>query len=145
MSFQFTLAKVLSVKENEKNQSEIDYRKAFEAFEKVAQLLHEFLNQKEVLQQKQQDGLLKGTSIVGIRQLQNEMEGLQKKIDHFEELYFQAREVTEQKKNTLLEQSIDVKRYEKLKENEYGVYLKKNKAVEKSQLDEISTIRHLQQ
>lgn len=145
MSFQFTLAKVLSVKEGEKNQSEIDYRIAFEEFEKIAGLLHEFLQQKEKLQQQQQEGMKKGTSIVGIRSLQIDMESLQKKIDHFEKLYMNARETTEIKKKHLLEQSIDVKRYEKLKETEYGDYLKKNKAIEKSKLDEISTMRHLQQ
>lgn len=145
MNFQFTLEKVLSVKENEKNQSEIDYQKAFEEFEKVANLLHEFLQQKETLQQKQHEGMKIGTSIVGIRSLQMDLESVQKKIDRFELLYMSARESTEIKKSLLLEQSIDVKRYEKLKESEYENYLKRNKAIEISKLDEISTIRHLQQ
>lgn len=145
MNFHFTLEKVLSVKENEKNMLEIEYRNAYQDFEQIAKALYDFLQQKETLERKQLDGMTKGTAIEEIRKLQISVELLERKIDHYEVLYRNARQYAEQKKGLLLEQAIDVKRYEKLRDLEYDKFLKKNKAEEMSKLDEISTIRHLQQ
>lgn len=145
MVFHFTLAKILSVKENEKNMMEIDYRNAFQNFEQIANVLYEFLKQKEEIGQRQFDRMSKGAPILDVRRLQADMEMLQLKIDHHEVLYRNAQEYAEQKKEILLEQSIDVKRFEKLRDLEHDDFLRKNKAAEMSALDEISTIRHMQQ
>ncbi|HET7579064.1 MAG TPA: flagellar export protein FliJ [Bacillales bacterium] len=145
MNFHFTLEKVLSVKENEKNMLEVEYRNAYQDFEQIAKALYEFLQQKETLENQQLEGMTRGTAIEEIRKLQTSVELLERKIDHYEVLYQNARQNAEQKKGLLLEQAIDVKRYEKLRDLEYDQFIKKNKAEEMSKLDEISTIRHLQQ
>lgn len=145
MVFRFTLEKLLSVKENEKSMMEIDYHNAYKDFEQIARVLYEFLKQKEEIEQRQLDHMSKGTAIQDILRLQSEVEILQKKINQHEVLYRYAQENAEQKKEVLLEQSIDVKRYEKLRDLEYEEFLRKNKAEEMAELDEISTIRHMQQ
>ncbi|HEX7065293.1 MAG TPA: flagellar export protein FliJ [Bacillales bacterium] len=145
MSFQFTLEKVLTVKENEKNLLEVEYRNAYQDFEKIAKLLYEFLKQKETLEQRQSSGMKEGASIAEVKRLQTNMELLQQRIHQYEALYQDARRNAEEKKECLMESSIDVKRYEKLRDLQYDEFLKRNKAEERSELDEISTIRHLQQ
>lgn len=145
MSFQFTLEKVLKVKENEKNTLETEYREAYQNYEKIAGALYEFLKQKEELEKRRLEGMAKGAVIWDVRRLQTDMERLQQKINEYESLYQHARQHAELKKERLLERSVDVKRYEKLRDLQYGEFLKKTKAEEMSTLDEISTMRHLSQ
>ncbi|HEU5140973.1 MAG TPA: flagellar export protein FliJ [Bacillales bacterium] len=145
MSFQFTLEKVLTVKENEKNLQEVEYRNAYQDFEKIAKLLYDFLKQKETLEIRQSQGMEKGASIDEVKRFQTNMELLQERIRQYEALYQDARRNAEEKKESLMETSIDVKRYEKLRDLQYDEFVKRNKAEERSELDEISTIRRLQQ
>lgn len=145
MAFQFTLEKVLHVRESEKNALEVEYRDAYQDFEKVARILYEFLKQKETIQARQLANMAKGTPIHDVQSLQMNLEFLQNKINRYETLFQDARRHTEQKKELLLDKSIDVKRYEKLKAFHLEAFHKKSKSIEASNLDEISTIRHLKQ
>ncbi|HEX6922454.1 MAG TPA: flagellar export protein FliJ [Bacillales bacterium] len=145
MAFQFTLEKVLTVKENEKNVVEVEYRDAYRDFEKIANVLYEFLKQKELIEQRQSEEMAKGASIEYVKRLQTNMELLQQRIDQYQQFYQDARLNAEKKKELLMERSIDVKRYEKLRDIQYDEFLKGMKAEERSTLDEISTIRHMQQ
>jgi flagellar FliJ protein len=145
MNFHFSLEKVLKVKENEKNTLETEYRQAYQNYEKIAGALYEFLKQKEELEKRRLEGMTKGAVIGDVRRLQAEMEHLQQKIDEYERLYRHARQHAELKKEHLLERSVDVKRYEKLRDFQYSEFVKKAKAKEMSKLDEMSTMRHSMQ
>lgn len=141
MSFHFSLEKVLHLRENEKQVLDGEYRNAYEDFEKIARTLYHFLQQKERLQDRQTENMEKGTPVHDIQALQDNLERLQGKIDHYEALFQTARQATEEKKVRLQDKSIDVKRYEKLKDLHYDLFRKKEKNMETAQLDEISTMR----
>ncbi|HET7522135.1 MAG TPA: flagellar export protein FliJ [Bacillales bacterium] len=144
MTFHFSFEKVLTVKENEKNVLETEYRDAYNEFEKIANMLYGFMKQKETLETRQRDHMTKGTSAFHIQRLQTDIQRLQEKIDRCEGLYQSARQNIEQKKARLTDKSIDVKRFERLKEVHYDMFRKKEKAEEMSQIDEISTIRRVE-
>ncbi|HET7629060.1 MAG TPA: flagellar export protein FliJ [Bacillales bacterium] len=141
MSFQFTLQKLLTVKENEKQHMERSYQKAYANFEKIAQTLYTFLKQKETIERLQAEGIQQGAVIGEIQKWQSNLDHVQKEIDHFQPLFQMARQEAERSKASLIEKSIDVKRYEKLKKLEYEKFLKKRKAEEMAQMDELSTTR----
>lgn len=143
MSFYFPFEKVLTVKENEKNTSEIEYRDAYHEFEKIATMLYEFLKQKETLASKLRDQMAAGTSAQHIQRLQTNIELLDEQISRCEGLYQHARQNIHEKKTRLLNKSIDVKRFEKLKEIHYDMFRKQEKAEELSKLDEMSILRRV--
>lgn len=142
MTFHFSLEKVLNLRENEKQALDGEYRSAYEDFEGIAKALYGFLKQKETIEARQRENMAKGTPIHDVQTLQANLECLQEKIDRYEALFQTARQTTEEKKELLLDKSIDVKRYEKLKDVHYDIFRKKSKNIETAQLDEISSMRH---
>jgi flagellar FliJ protein len=100
------------------------------------------MKQKEYLEELRSKHMGKGAVVGRIQNLQFDLERLEEKIRRHEALFLDARQIAERMKARLLERSIDVKRYEKLKDIEYEQFLKKLKAEEMSRMDEISTTRY---
>jgi flagellar FliJ protein len=143
MVFQYKFEKLLSLKTSEKDKAMADYQKALEEFEQVAEKLYEYLKKKEDLEQMQSEQLRMGLSIQEIRHQQQMITNLEKTIMHYQKLVIQARERINFFKNKLLEKNIEVKKFEKLKENCLQHFFTMYQAFENKQMDEISIQQYL--
>lgn len=138
MSFQFTLQKILEVKENDKLKAEKDFTEATKQFEEVATKLYEVLKKKEQFEVDYRSKVENGIHIFQIQQAQFTIEQLQKQIDKLQYYTQQARSNMNKKENIALEKSIELKKYEKVKQLKYEQYVLKVKRQENILMDEIS-------
>jgi flagellar protein FliJ len=143
MVFQYKFEKLLSLKTSEKDKAMADYQKALEEFEQVAEKLYEYLKKKEDLEQLQSEQLRKGLSIQEIQYQQQMITNLEKTIMHYQKLVMQARERMNYFKNKLLEKNIEVKKFEKLKENSLQHFFTIYQTFENKLMDEISIQQYM--
>jgi flagellar FliJ protein len=134
----FKFAKILSIKENEKEKALSEYHEARKRFEEVAEKLYHSLKQKEDYEEMHKHKLQTGLSIQDIRHFQQFMKNLERIIDHYQQLVIQARQQMELKQMKLAELNIEVKKYEKIKENHWKSVLHSLRSEEQKQMDEIS-------
>lgn len=145
MNFRFRLQQVLDLKENEKNLMEAEYSEAYLLFESIAEKLYGSLKKKESLEEQHSQHMKAGATILDIRSFDSNLTALQKRIEEYQRMFQQAREDVEQKKDDLVDRSVDVKKYEKLKETEFHKFRQNNKISEMKFYDEISNARYLNQ
>ncbi|PYZ93145.1 flagellar export protein FliJ [Salipaludibacillus keqinensis] len=138
MSFQFTLEKVLEVKDFEKTDAELAYTESVKHFEGVATKLYELLKRKEELILANERKLEKGLTISMIQLNEETISYLQKEIDHLQVNTQEARKRMNEKERYLTFKSIDLKKYEKMKEIKKTQYIENEKRTEQRFLDEIS-------
>lgn len=138
MGYEYKFAKVLKVKENEKEQMLAVYYEAVSNFETVAKKLYELMKKKEDLEQYQSERLNKGLSIQDIQHYQQFIDNLERSIDHYQLLVINARNQMEYYQARLVEKNVEVKKYEKIKERDYARYLEEEKHAENRQMDEVS-------
>ncbi|GAE24254.1 flagellar protein FliJ [Halalkalibacter wakoensis JCM 9140] len=138
MSFQFTLQKVMQVREREKNQGQAEYQKAIDQFEKVATKLYELLKKKESLEERARKQISVGTSIYELQQNQNEMMRLQQEIQLHQRETQRARDKMSMKEQDFLQKAIECKKYEKMKQLKENEFIEEEKRKEAVQMDEIS-------
>jgi flagellar protein FliJ len=143
MVFQYKFEKLLSLKTSEKDKAMADYQKALEEFEQVAEKLYEYLKKKEDLEHLQSEQLRKGLSIQEIQYQQQMITNLEKTIMHYQKLVMQARERMNYFKNKLLEKNIEVKKFEKLKENSLQHFFTIYQTFENKLMDEISIQQYM--
>ncbi|WP_096189126.1 flagellar export protein FliJ [Evansella halocellulosilytica] len=143
MSFQFTLEKVLEVKEHEKSEAESKYTEAMKQFEDVATKLYHYMKEKEELEDYYNDKIQTGTSILAIQQTQQTISHLKREIDKLQYETQKARNRMNDQEQFLMFKSIDVKKYEKMKSRKYEQYIEAEKVKENKFLDEISVQQFL--
>lgn len=138
MSYKFKFQKVMSIKENEKNQVLADYKSSVKEFEEAAKSLYESLKKKETLEEDQRQQLQSGLSIQSIRHQQSFITGLEKTIMYYQQLVIKARNKMQQLQAILTEKNIEVKKYEVMHEKDFAVYEGQIKMQESQMMDEIS-------
>ncbi|WP_416150950.1 flagellar export protein FliJ [Salipaludibacillus sp. HK11] len=138
MSFKFSLAKVLEVKDYEKTEAELAYTESVKQFEDVATKLFDLLKRKEELNSAAEEKLGKGLTISMIQMNEKTIAYLQKEIDKLQFNTQKARKVMNEKERYLTYKSIDVKKYEKMKEIKHQQYIHDEKRSEQRYLDEVS-------
>lgn len=138
MSFQFTLQKILEVRENEKLKAEKEFTQATKQFEEVATKLYELLKKKEEYESHYNSQILTGIHVFQIQQSYSILDQLQKQIDQVQHYTQQARANMNKKEENLVEKSIELKKYEKMKQIKYGQFLEETKRQENLLMDEIS-------
>lgn len=143
MSFQFTLQKVLDVKEHEKNKAQTAYKRALENFEETATKLYHLLKSKEDLLEAYEKNIQDGVSIAKIQHTQETLTYLQKKIDQMQIETQRARAVMNEKQRILRNSYIDMKKYEKLKERKLESYKIEQRDLENKFLDEVSVQQYI--
>ena len=116
MIYQYKFEKILTIKEKEKRDALSKYNAALKTFEEVAEKLYKLLKKKEDLLEFQQEKLL----------------------SHCQQEVIEARYKMNVLQEVLLERNIEVKKYEKMKENEFLKFLDVIKEAENKQMDEIS-------
>lgn len=143
MSYKFKFQKVMSIKENEKNQILADYKTSVKEFEEAAESLYEKLKKKEVLEENQRTQLQFGLSIQSIRHQQSFITGLERTISYYQQLVIRARQKMQQLQDLLTEKNIEVKKYEVMNEKELAIYEGQLKIQESQMMDEISIQQYM--
>ncbi|MBB5172076.1 flagellar export protein FliJ [Texcoconibacillus texcoconensis] len=138
MTFQFSLQKVLEYKENEKLEAEQNYQNAMDSFENIATELYHVLKRKEELEESYEQRIKQGVPIADIQQIQDTLSHLYKKIDHLQKQTQSARDSMNKEHEILIDRSVDVKKYEKMKQRKYDQHRRDMLHEEMKQLDEIS-------
>ncbi|MGE7766387.1 flagellar export protein FliJ [Peribacillus sp. NPDC096540] len=138
MIYQYKFEKILTIKEKEKRDALSKYNAALKTFEEVAEKLYKLLKKKEDLLEFQQEKLRNGLSVQEIRHHQLFMDNLEKLLNHCQQEVIEARYKMNVLQEVLLERNIEVKKYEKMKENEFLKFLDVKKEAENKQMDEIS-------
>ncbi|MCC3357472.1 flagellar export protein FliJ [Bacillus sp. REN16] len=143
MTYKFKFQKVMSIKENEKNQVLADYKTSVKEFEDAAEALYETLKKKELLEENQRQQLQGGLSIQSIRHQQSFITGLEKTIMSYQHLVIKARNKMQQLQALLTEKNIEVKKYEVMHEKDFAVYEGHLKMQESQMMDEISIQQYM--
>ncbi|WP_010282439.1 flagellar export protein FliJ [Bacillus timonensis] len=143
MSYKFKFQKVMSIKENEKNQVLADYKTSVKEFEDAATSLYESLKKKETLEESQRQQLQNGLSIQSIRHQQSFITALEKTIMNYQHLVSNARQKMQQLQAVLTEKNIEVKKYEVMNERDFAIYEGQIKMQESQMMDEISIQQYM--
>lgn len=142
MSYHFRYQSIINLKENEKNQVMTEYEKSVEDFEKVAQKLYECLKKKEDLEKAKAEKLDKGLSVQEMRHYQQFVTNLEKTIEHYQKLVTLARNKMHEKQQLLMNKNIELKKYEKIKENDFEKYKEQQKNDERRELDQVAIMTY---
>jgi flagellar FliJ protein len=142
MSFQFRMEKILDVRVREKQTLQGHYQKAVETFEETATMLYEMLRKKEELEEKQSTYLTQGGNMEAIHQFQRYAAILSQQIDTYQKKVLSDRSKMESAQQELMDKSVDVKKYERLKSRQYEVYKSTLNEVELKTNDELSIFRY---
>lgn len=141
MKYQYKFGRVLAIKEREKDEALSLYQESVRKFEEVAQKLYELLKKKEDLEAYQATGLQNGLPILEIRHQQQFIGNLEKTIQHYQKMVINARNRMNLHQEKLMEKNVEVKKYEKIREKDFGQFVEELKAHESKQMDDIS-IQH---
>ena len=143
MVFQYKFDKILQIKEKEKGESLAVYNKAVQKFEDAAGKLFELLKKKEDLEIFQSSRLVEGLPIQEIRHHQQFILNLQKSIEYYQNMVQNARNRMNFYQEKLMEKNIEVKKYEKIKQKDFGLYTEGLKQTEDRQMDDISIQQYM--
>ncbi|SDM55180.1 flagellar FliJ protein [Psychrobacillus sp. OK028] len=141
VAYQFKFAKVLTIREQEKSETELAYKESVSAFEKVATELYNLLKKKEDTVDTQNNLLTSGLSVDNIHHYSNYIVGLQKRIDIVQKEVIQARSKMNWMEERLLEKSLEVRKFEKIQEKDLEQFQQEQQRLETIQLDEISSLK----
>ncbi|GGA16152.1 flagellar export protein FliJ [Psychrobacillus lasiicapitis] len=141
VAYQYKFAKVLNIREQEKSETEIAYKESVHSFEKVATELYELLKKQEDTVDAQNDRLSSGLYIDQVHHYSKYIDGLQKRIEVVQKEVIQARTKMNWFEEKLVEKSLEVRKFEKMKEKDFEQFRQEQQRLETIQLDEISSIK----
>lgn len=139
--YEYRFEKVLTYREQEKTETEIEFKKAVESFETVATELYEVLKRKEDVIADHQEKMKIGFSINEIHHYARFIDSLDKRIEVLQQSVFKARSKMNWFEEKLLEKTIEVKKFEKMKDKDKEHYRTEMEQAEASLLDELSTLK----
>lgn len=139
--YMYRFEKVLTFREQEKSETEAEYKIAVEAFEAVATELYELLKKKEDVSDKQQERMTIGFSINEIHHFARFIGSLEKRIELLQQKVMQARSKMNWYEDKLLEKTLEVRKFEKMKEKDREVHRIDMEQQEAIRLDELSTLK----
>jgi len=142
VSYIYRFEKVLAIREQEKNETEIAYKESVRSFEKVATKLYELLKKKEDLIEFQQERLAVGSSIEEVHHYARFIDSLEKTIADVQQKVVQARAKMNWHEEKLLEKNLEVRKFEKMREKDFKVFQQEQDRIEGIFLDEISSLTY---
>ncbi len=142
MQYTYRFEKILTVREQEKTESEIAYKESVRAFEEIATKLYDLLKKKEDLIDFQQERLKIGSSIDEISHYAKFINSMEKTIEDVQKKVIQARSKMQWHEQKLLEKNLEVRKFEKMKEKDFALFQGEQNRIEAIQLDELSTIAY---
>lgn len=140
VTYQYRFEKVLTIREQEKTETEMAYKESVRSFEEVANRLYELLKKKETLIQFRQERLAIGSTIEEINHYARFMDSLEKTIADVQQKVIQARAKMNWHEEKLLEKNLEVRKFEKMREKDFKAYQQEQDRVESIFLDEISSL-----
>lgn len=140
--YQYRFEKVLTIREQEKTETEMAYKESVRSFEEVANRLYELLKKKENLIQFRQERLAIGSTIEEIHHYARFMDSLEKTIADVQQKVIQARAKMNWHEEKLLEKNLEVRKFEKMREKDFKAYQQEQDRVENIFLDEISSLTY---
>ena len=140
MNYNYRFEKILIVKDQEKTESELAFKESVHVFEEIATKLYELLKKKEDLIVYQQERLKVGSSIDEINHYSKFIDSMEKTIEDAQQKVAQARAKMNWHEQKLLEKNLEVRKYEKMRENDFERFKEDQLRIEAMQLDELSTI-----
>jgi flagellar protein FliJ len=141
MSFHFSMEKVLSVKQKEKESIEQELGEAVQAFESIAEEIYSLLKRKEDIENQSNYTYQQRIVVNDLQNTQRFLLLMTNKIKELQPLLQRARERMQVIQQRLLQQTIEVKKYEKLKERQLSAYKVEVASYENKQNDEFSVLR----
>ncbi|MFD1357540.1 flagellar export protein FliJ [Fictibacillus halophilus] len=142
MSFQFSMEKVLSVKQKEKESIELELGEAVQAFESIAEEIYSLLKRKEDIENLSNHQFQQRIVVNDLQNTQRFLLSMSNKIKELQPVLQRARERMQVIQQKLLQQTIEVKKYEKLKERQFHAYEMELTLYENKQNDEFSVLRY---
>jgi flagellar protein FliJ len=142
MSFQFSMEKVLSVKQKEKESIELELGEAVQAFESIAEEVYSLLKRKENIENLSNQQFQQRIFVNDLQNTQRFILSMTNKIKELQPVLQRARERMQVIQQKLLQQTIEVKKYEKLKEKQFHAYEMELTLYENKQNDEFSVLRY---
>ncbi|MCH7320935.1 flagellar export protein FliJ [Solibacillus sp. MA9] len=140
--YTYRFEKILVVKEQEKTETELAFKESVRVFEEIATKLYDLLKKKEDLIAYQQERLTIGSSIDEINHYSKFIDSMEKTIEDVQQKVMQARAKMNWHEEKLLEKNLEVRKYEKMRENDFEQFKEDQLRIEASLLDELSTIAY---
>lgn len=140
--YKYRFDSIIVVKEQEKNEVEMAYKKAVQDFEAVAQNLYDSLKRKEDLISYQEQQMKIGMSIQEMHSNAQFLDSMEKAIVDIQNKVIQARSKMEWFEEKLLEQTLECRKYGKMREKDYELFKLEENRLEMLQLDELSQIAY---
>ncbi|MFJ6207724.1 flagellar export protein FliJ [Lysinibacillus sp. NPDC092081] len=142
VSYIYRFEKVLTIREQEKNETEIAYKESVRSFEEVATKLFDLLKKKEDLIEFQQERLAVGSSIEEVHHYARFIDSLEKTIVDVQQKVVQARAKMNWHEEKLLEKNLEVRKFEKMREKDFKEFQQEQDRIESIFLDEISLLTY---
>lgn len=141
MVFDFRLERMMKIAESEKETLEAKYQELFRALEQLAGNLIDLMNEKESIQLELNQQLNQSMTIDSMKIYLFDVEKYEKLINLRTSEYDQAKRKLENLQPFLLEKSIEVKKYEKMRDRQQSAAKMKQKKKEMKEMDEIASLR----
>ncbi|WP_313234458.1 flagellar export protein FliJ [Sporosarcina ureae] len=140
-TFYYRFDKVLNLREQERDETEMAYKEAIEEFEKIATQLYDQMKKKENILEEQQQRMTTGFSIDDLHSYSRFINTLDLSIDHIQQEVMKSRSKMNWYESQLLEKNIEVKKFEKVKEIGKQQHNVEMEHVEINRIDELSTMK----
>lgn len=142
VQYTYRFEKVLTLREQEKQQSEMAYKESVRDFEEVATRLYELLKKKEDLITYQNERLTVGATIDEIYHFSTFIDSLEHTIADVQKKVVQARAKMNWHEQKLLEKNLEVRKFEKMREKDFETHRTNEERMEMLQLDELSSLQY---
>lgn len=139
--FSFPLEKILNLQLRERDALQNSYTQAVHFFEEIGSELYRLLKKKEEFESNQAFTLGNGVQLHVIQTNQIYLDKLMLQIEQVQTKLHHARMQMEEMKGKLISKSIELKKYEKLKERFKVKVANELNRLDQIQMDEISSIR----
>ncbi|PSL51191.1 flagellar FliJ protein [Salsuginibacillus halophilus] len=141
MSFQYSLQKLLDLKQKEKDAAEQDYQASMDAFEETATRLYEYLKAKENVEADHEQMLQQGVAVMDLQMTETNLHRLKQEILKLQSETDAARDHMHKKHESMQEAHIEYKKYERMKAMEQEKHRHFLKKREEQEMDEIASQR----
>lgn len=136
--FNFTMQKVLNLKEKNREQEEWNYARILQSLNEERDILTKLLLEKEEQQDLILENQQKGVSIETINLHQSYIQHIEDSIKHQTRKISKLERDLSEKQQELLLLKIDEKKWLKLKEKKFNEFIVKENQIEQIEIDEIA-------
>ncbi len=141
-AYHYRFENVLVVRDQEKSEMELAFKNSVRQFEDVATKLYDMLKKKEDVLATQQERMTIGFNVDDIHHFSRFITGLEKSIADMQQKVVQARSKMNWHEEKLVEKTLEVRKYEKMKEKDLSEFKFEQERLEMNQLDELSSLKY---